>query len=147
MSVGPNNQFLAFVQVNLPTLLFSLYILKLNDFQFNKCIITCLYCSILSRFSVPPTLLPHLYQCRFMLSNNRNVSRCCPSTCTFSYQNYRGEPRNGLQAFSPQGGESSGLVGMCLARLKSYRPASQGNWEPIGQEAALSRALVWAGLS
>lgn len=27
------------------------------------------------------------------------------------------EPRNGLQAFSPQGGESSGWVGMCLVRL------------------------------
>lgn len=77
----------------------------------------------------------------------RNVSRCCRSTCTFSYQNYRGELRNGLQAFNPQGGESSGLVGMCLARLKTYRPASQGSQEPIGQEAALSRALVWAGLS
>lgn len=55
------------------------------------------------------------------------------------------EPRNGLQAFSPQGGESSGWVGMCLVRLKTHRPASQVSL-PCGKEATLSRALVWAGV-
>lgn len=66
---------------------------------------------------------------------------------TFRYQNYRGESRNGFEAFSPQGGEASGLVGMCLARLMTYRPVSQVSWEPHGQEAALLRLLVWAWLS
>ena len=36
-----------------------------------------------------------------------------------------GQPRNGLQALSPQGGESSGWAGICLVQLETHHSASQ----------------------
>lgn len=44
------------------------------------------------------------------------------------------EPQDWTSVFSPQGGESGGWVGMCLARHQTHRPASQislpvGLWE------------------